>query len=164
MICNGRSYWSMLKTNTVTVRVEPRTARSRLVFRVAQVIDTGFGRPKITIECVAHTAQPGAQNQDAHIYDVDFELPDTLAHLDLLYTKARDAKRLLPHQRIDNLHESAQVEEIVPDVVRPGDLIVMERDVAKSRGSSAASARSKSRVFRVMDKAQMQMGKSKNAL
>jgi len=151
----------MLKRGNVTVSVQPRRARAQLVFRVAQLIDCGTGRPKVTLECVAYGG-PGRM-EDA--LDIDFEVPDNLAHVDLLYTRVGDARRLLPYQRIENLYESAQIKEIVADVVRPGDVIVMEREPDHKTHNIVASSKAKCRIYRVMQKSALNnKGQNKHAL
>lgn len=151
MIKNNRSYWSMLQTHNVTVSVKPMRAKSRLVFRVVHVVDVGPKvRPKVTLDCIAYGG-PGCMES---VYDVDFDVPDWIEGLDLIYMKTDKAKRLLPYQRIEHLYESAQIEEIVTDVVRPGDLIVMQKDAEKRDGRSnayaMATSRAKLRVYRLV--------------
>lgn len=151
MIKNNRSYWSMLKTNNVTVSVKPMRAKSRLVFQVVHVIDVGRAmRPKVTLDCIAY----GGAGTMESVYDVDFDVPDWVEGLDLVYMKTKSAKRLLPYQRIENLYESAQIKEIVTDVIRPGDLIVMEKEAQKLTRQkplyAMANGRAQYRVYRLV--------------
>ena len=151
----------MLQTKNVTVSVQPMRARSRLVFQVMHVIDVGTRRPKVTLECVAYGGPGSMEN----MFDVDFDVPDWVAGLDLVYARTRRAKRLLPYQRIENLYESAQIEEIVTDVIRPGDLIVMQKDMQQKTSYAMASNQAKYRVYRLVKPTLNNQGRSnKHAL
>lgn len=149
MIENNRNLWSNLKTSRVTVSVarrpSPLTQETySLIFRVSKMIDTGRGRAMLTLDQVALEPEMLKGNyvrksvfdeepQCSHLEDKTrsapknrLSMPGRIANFSLIYTSrkhgpVKNARSILPF-----LYPQARIEEIGPEVLAAGDLLVMD--------------------------------------
>lgn len=126
MIRQNRSYWSFLKTDTVTVRVQPRSNTPREIYKVTNVIDTGVvdmggSDQKVMLEHQGYVlkAQSGALK-------FDVSLPMRVDGLRLLYSGRRKKLSRNINALLGADHDTT-FEQIVPDVVQPGDILVFSK-------------------------------------
>ncbi len=126
MIKNNRYYWSHLKTSSVTVRVSqrPKTKQNGIVFRVKNMIDLGNGRQTVTLEHVDYpkTFQKRFENKK------DVPIPFRMGEFDFIYAShVKPAIRNVP-TLLSTVYKGEKIEQIVTDVLAPGDLLVFKQE------------------------------------
>ncbi len=123
MIEDNRYYWSHLKTRSVTVSVSPSRQKRGIVFRVGSIVDLGTGRQTVMLENVDYQNSHLLREQKENI-----AVPLKMGTLDFVYASGkkpclRNVKALLT-----SVYKGYHVEEIVLEVLTPGDLLVFEQD------------------------------------
>lgn len=149
MIRNNRIYWSFLQTDTVTVRVEPRSNIPAEIYVVRNVIDTGAGEQKVMLDHQGYLlkAQTGALN-------FDVMLPGRVDDMQMIYA---GQKNQLGHdlESLVSLSASKCLEQIIPDIVRPGDVLVFKKHPRRDQMTVVEA-------FRPVSKRQAQIIKGRN--
>lgn len=123
MIENNRFYWSVLKTRTVTVSVQPRDSVKGVVFAVNKLIDIGDGRQTVFLD---HVDAPQASHRRAGANN-ELAIPFKMGNLDFVYISRRVPVVRDVSVLISELYKEAKVERIVPEVLSPGDLLVFRQ-------------------------------------
>lgn len=121
MIVNNRSYWSFLKTNNVTVRVNPRKNTPQEIYRVNALVDTGSGEQKAMLEHQGYVlkSQSGALK-------FDVALPLKMDGLRFLYSGHQKKLARSVHE-LTGKQGDYEFEQIVPEVIRPGDILIFRK-------------------------------------
>ncbi len=120
MIENNRFYWSILKTRTVTVSVQPRDGIRGVVFAVSKLVDIGDGRQTVFLNHV-DTQQVAPRRNSVNN---ELAIPFKMGNLDFVYISRRVPVIRDVSVLISELYKEAKVERIVPEVLSPGDLLV----------------------------------------
>lgn len=118
MILNNRSYWTNLKTRNVTVSVQPGYDKPREVYEVKTVMDIGRAEQTIMLDHKGFVLRGRARSRDFQL-----PLPLRMDGMHFLYSGNRNkVVRELSHLVVDGGEYS--LEQIVPEVVQPGDYLV----------------------------------------
>ncbi len=132
MNVDNRSFWSVLKTQNVTVTVKRKHEEPCAVFRVTSLIDLGSGRQTAMLE--GYLPDHGDRKT---IRKSQLAMPRKIGNLDVVYT----TKTITPVSRayhvIGEILRSPCTAKIVPDVLAPGDFLVF---VKKARQKIAIEA------------------------
>ncbi|MDH5721993.1 MAG: hypothetical protein OEY94_01560 [Alphaproteobacteria bacterium] len=121
MIKDNRYFWSHVKMHNVTVSVKPRKSTQGVVFRVVNMIDIGDGRQTVVLG-----ALNGVENRVAEGSDFP-AVPFRMGSLDFVYTSRRVPSLCDYRHLITSTYPEARIEEIVPEVLAPGDLLVFRQ-------------------------------------
>lgn len=132
------------KNNPVTLIDESYNASPtsmRAAFKVLALIDPGRGGRRIAI--LGDMLELGP---DGPQYHTDLALPLKAANVDLVYTCGTSMKGLhdaLPaNQRGAHKNTSAELAQIVPDVLVPGDVVMVKGSLGSRMGSVVEALRS----------------------
>ena len=125
MIENNRFYWSILKTKSVTVSVQPRETTKGVVFRVKSLVDIGQGRQTVFLE---NLESPRAMARSPITASDELAVPFKMGNLDFVYTARKNPALREISGIISDLYKDAKLEKIVPEVLSPGDLLVFKQD------------------------------------
>lgn len=122
MIVDNRSLWSVLKTRTVTVSVTPRANLRYMIFQVRQMADLGRSGQIAVLNGVA------AQGLEEKIpVKTALSLPAKLGAMRLMYTNPLSPLVGDVYNTLAMLEGYDEIEKIVPDVLAPGDYIVLRK-------------------------------------
>ncbi len=99
-----------------------RNAADQAVFRVKNMIDLGRGRQTALLDHLSFPQEPATSMQSC-----DLAIPHRSANLDFVYTSKKIAPVSNAHALIKNVHASATLEQIVPEVLAPGDYLVFKQ-------------------------------------
>lgn len=127
MIENNRYYWSHIKMHNVTVSVKPRQNSQGVVFRVMNMIDIGDGRQTVVLEALERG------ESRLKCADDNFAVPFSMGNLDFVYASRQNPSLCDFRHLIASTYPEANIEEIVPEVLAPGDLLVFRQ--SKTDGS-----------------------------
>jgi UDP-N-acetylmuramoyl-tripeptide--D-alanyl-D-alanine ligase len=124
-------------TNPVTLIDESYNASPvsmKAAFKVLALIDPGRGGRRIAI--LGDMLELGADSARLH---ADLALPLRAANVDLVYTCGKNMRHLhenLPHDT-QKVHKdtSAELAEIVPDVLVPGDVVMVKGSLGSKMGT-----------------------------
>ncbi|MCK5284671.1 MAG: hypothetical protein KAJ86_03700 [Alphaproteobacteria bacterium] len=112
---------SKLFTGDVSL-IDPIMNKERqAVFRIKNMIDLGFGRQTAVLDGLVHSVHKVLGWPMRGL-----EIPSRFSSLDLVYTSKKFATVLNAHEVIKDHYKNAQIEEIAPDVVAPGDFLVFK--------------------------------------
>ena len=123
MIEHNRSFWTRLKTRTVTISVQPREDTA-YVFQVINIVDLGTGRQMVVLDGLFpqdHKRRP-VRRRNA------LSMPHKIGRLDFVCTGRRQIPVSDIYKRIRDINAKAHIEPIVPDVLAPGDVVVFRKD------------------------------------
>jgi UDP-N-acetylmuramoyl-tripeptide--D-alanyl-D-alanine ligase len=102
-------------------------------FKVLALVDPGRGGRRIAV--LGDMLELGADSEKLH---ADLVLPLKAANVDLVYTCGKHMKRLhetLPaNQRGEHRTSSRELAEIVPDVLTPGDVVMVKGSLGSKMG------------------------------
>lgn len=127
MIENNRYFWSHLKTKTVTVSVAPKPQKCGVVFRVGNMVDRGDGRQMVTLDHLdspQNYAGTGALRNMQTGKQNDVPVPFRMGTFDFLYTSRRKPYMQDVRAVLSTLYQRGDVQQIVAEVICPGDLLV----------------------------------------
>ena len=124
------------KANPITLIDESYNASPiamRAAFKVLALVDPGRGGRRIAV--LGDMLELGAQSDNLH---ADLALPLKAANVDLVYTCGKHMKKLyenLPaNQRGAHKESSKELAEIVPDVLIPGDVLMVKGSLGSKMG------------------------------
>jgi hypothetical protein len=132
MNVDNRSFWSFLKTPTVTVSVKRQREEPCAVFRVRNLIDLGGGRQTAMLEGYL----PDHDGRKS-IKKTRLAMPSKIGNLDVVYTTKTITPVSHVYHVIGQILRSPGTDKIVPEVLAPGDFIVF---VKKARQKIAIEA------------------------
>ena len=102
-------------------------------FRVLALVDPGRGGRRIAV--LGDMLELGKQSEHLH---ADLSLPLKAANVDLVYTCGKNMKSLydkLPaNQKGDHKKTSDELAQIVPDVLIPGDVVMVKGSLGSRMG------------------------------
>ena len=131
------------KNNPVTLIDESYNASPaamRAAFKVLALVDPGRGGRRIAI--LGHMLELGADGAKHH---AELALPLKAANVDLVYTCGKLMKNLhdsLPaNQRGVHKENSAELAQIVPDVLVPGDVVMVKGSLGSKMGTIVEALR-----------------------
>jgi UDP-N-acetylmuramoyl-tripeptide--D-alanyl-D-alanine ligase len=138
------------KNNPITLIDESYNASPvsmRAAFKVLALIDPGRGGRRIAI--LGDMLELG---QDSPKYHADLALPLKAANVDLVYTCGKMMKSLydvLPaNQRGEHKETSAELAKIVPDVLVPGDVVMVKGSLGSKMGTIVEAMRALPEKFK----------------
>jgi UDP-N-acetylmuramoyl-tripeptide--D-alanyl-D-alanine ligase len=112
----------------------------RAAFRVLALIDPGRGGRRIAV--LGDMLELGQKSPEMH---ADLALPLKAANVDLVYTCGKNMKKLhdaLPaNQRGVHKDTSAELAQIVPEVLVPGDVVMVKGSLGSKMGSVVEALR-----------------------
>ncbi len=112
----------------------------RAAFRVLALIDPGRGGRRIAV--LGDMLELGAQSKKLH---ADLALPLKTSNVDLVYTCGKMMKNLhdaLPEgKRGEHKKTSAELAQIVPDVLMPGDVVMVKGSLGSKMGTVVEALR-----------------------
>ncbi len=117
-----------------------RASTGKAVFRVQNLIDLGAGCQTAILDNVSFPAVNAAAVQKN-----DLAIPRRIANLNFVYTCKSFSTVTNAHAAIRNTHARAKLEEIVPEVLSPGDFIVFEQQARAEKATIAEALRLKVR-------------------
>lgn len=131
------------KDNPVTLIDESYNASPvamSAAFKVLALVDPGRGGRRIAI--LGDMLELGSQSDKLH---EDLALPIKAANIDLVYTCGKHMKKLhecLPaNQRGEYRPSSKELSQIVPDVLTPGDVVMVKGSLGSKMGSIVEALR-----------------------
>lgn len=127
MIENNRFYWSVLKTRSVTVSVQPREGIKGTAFVVNKIIDVGNGRQTVFLDHLDHPETKGAGPRPLSANN-ELAIPFKMGNLDFVYISRRTPAIRDIGILISELYKDAKIERVVPEVLCPGDILVFKQD------------------------------------
>tara|TARA_B100001989_G_scaffold47492_1_gene30444 strand:- start:2347 stop:2805 length:459 start_codon:yes stop_codon:yes gene_type:complete len=136
MIQNNRYYWSHFKMQNVTVSVKPKQKTQGVVFRVINMIDIGNGRQTVVLESVDYPEPSAAKSSND-----GFTVPFRMGELDFVYASRQNPSLCDYRHLISCVYPDAKIEEIVPEVLAPGDLLVFKQNKADGSIKMAGAMR-----------------------
>ncbi|MGB4057896.1 MAG: hypothetical protein WBK77_07415 [Alphaproteobacteria bacterium] len=122
MNVDNRSFWSFLKTQTVTVSVKPRREEPCAVFRVRNMVDLGRGRQTAMLEGYLPEETGRKAGQKPRL-----SMPNKIGNLDVVYTTQTITPVSHVYQVISQILRQSSTDRIVPDVLAPGDFVVFTK-------------------------------------
>ncbi len=157
MIQANRSMWSHLKTQSITVSVQPVVSVSLFsIFQVKNIIDRGNGRTQMMLS----QAFP---SEVFNIYEGDDEvnrlaIPGRIANVDFIYMgEAFAVSNLSEALRTLSRSKKKPMARICPEVLMAGDFVVF-----KQNGVSGSVK--EVQAFRMLSNGLMQKKKAEHAL
>ena len=109
------------------------TTAMNAAFKVLALVDPGRGGRRIAVLCDLYELGKGSDKMHA-----DLALPLKAANIDLVYTCGKHMKNLhdqLPaNQRGAHKETSKELAEIVPDVLIPGDVVMVKGSLGSKMG------------------------------
>jgi hypothetical protein len=136
MNVDNRTFWSFFKTSHVTVSVKRQPEEPCAVFHVKSLIDLGSGRQTAMLEGYIpdHGGRPSAKK-------TRLSMPSKIGNLDIVYTTKTITPVSRAYQVIGQILRSSCTDRIVPDVIAPGDLLVLTRKQRRSTEYSIEALR-----------------------
>ncbi|MGQ0526501.1 MAG: hypothetical protein ACT4OY_00485 [Alphaproteobacteria bacterium] len=125
MILDSRILWSLLKTESVTVSVTRRPAKTFLLFQVTQMTDLGRGRPQIFLRSINYKAESLRQCA-VTVKKSALSLPGKIGNVGVTYAGLACKPISDVSEAIVWIKGKACIEKIVPDVLVPGDFVVFK--------------------------------------
>ena len=121
MNVDNRCFWSFLKTETVTVRVQRIHEEPCAVFRVKNLIEIG-GRRTAMLEgyLPLHGGRKTMKN-------TRLAIPNNIGNLNIVYTTKTITPLSHTYQVIGEILRRSCTDRIVPDVLAPGDFLVFTK-------------------------------------
>lgn len=129
MIFFNRIHYSHLKTHNVTVSApKPPPAKNTntqgFVLKVDQLIDLGNGQKILTVKqlegITAHSPARSIPHKPQRF------IPRSLDNLTLITTQKSQNDIVCIQSTLNYYYDASQLEKIVPDVLMPNDLLVIE--------------------------------------
>lgn len=125
----NRSHWTNLKIPNVTVSVAPRPDPKAAVFMVKAIIDDGRGRQSAVL-CDPEFLILEAE----YLMEPRRFVPPRLGSVNLIYT-GRFAMHIPHlHKALADFYKTSKVEHIAPEVLQPGDFLVLKRGMRSGQG------------------------------
>lgn len=121
MNVDNRTFWSFLKTETVTVRVQRIHDEPCAVFRVKSLIEFG-GRRTAMLE--GYLPQHGGRKT---MKNTRLAIPNKIGNLNIVYTTKTITPLSHVYQVIGEILRRSCTDRIVPDVLAPGDFLVFTK-------------------------------------
>lgn len=131
MNISNRTLWSHLKTGNVTVSVTPQANKypsntEGYIFVVQSIIDTGNGRRSLILDQLEGIPAHAGSGLDGTLDKPSMTIPYSSDEFSFVITQ----KKQKPHSCIQStLHyyfDKKIVQDIVPEIFMPGDLVVFE--------------------------------------
>ncbi len=126
MILDSRILWSLLKTENVTVSVTRQPDKNYFLFQVSQMTDLGRGRQQIFLRPVTQDMEVPRQKPAAS-RKTALSLPGKIGNLGVTYAGPAICPVADVHEAIVQVKGKSCIETIVPDVLTPGDFVVLKK-------------------------------------
>jgi hypothetical protein len=137
MNIDNRSFWSLLKTRTVTVRVRPIFEEPCAVFRVKSLVDMGTGRRTAMLEGYLPDHEP---RKAKNMKKPRLAIPRRIGNLDIVYTTKTITPVSRVYQVIGEILRRSSTDRIVPEVLAPGDFLVFTKKARNGMDNMSVEA------------------------